>query len=288
MGKGGWTSYVSHYFFLQIYSPTQVVYGLSVAWSLCVEVTFYVFVPLYALLIGYRRQRLTPRGMLAVEVSGVAVLIAASFIWRFAVLHHLTGMSTAYNALALNWLPAYLDLFGLGMALAIVSAWFHHDGREPRLFSHRAFPWVCWLLALTCFWAVSNLGIDVTDPFLTSHTPFIARQTLNGLFAFFLLLPAVFGIQSAGTIRNGLRWWPVASLGVISYGIFLWHTTIILQLIQWLHYRPLHIPTAKFLLEVLGLTVIISSVSYFALEKPALRLRRHFTWFNRSRTTKQP
>ena len=46
----------------------------------------------------------------------------------------------------------------------------------------------------------------------------LERQALYGLFAFLLLLPAVFGPQDRSLIRRIPRSWPMASLGVISYG----------------------------------------------------------------------
>ena len=64
----------------------------------------------------------------------------------------------------------------------------------------------------------------------------MARQTLYGVFAFFLLLPAVFGPQGKGLIRRFLQCWPMASLGVISYGIYLWHETWIYQILKQGHY----------------------------------------------------
>jgi peptidoglycan/LPS O-acetylase OafA/YrhL len=48
----GWEGVLCHYLFLQIYIPSQIPYGIGPAWSLCVEVSFYLFLPLYAGLIG--------------------------------------------------------------------------------------------------------------------------------------------------------------------------------------------------------------------------------------------
>jgi len=53
----GWTANLWHFGFAQIYSPDHVTKGISAAWSLNVEMTFYLFVPLYAALIGWRRAR---------------------------------------------------------------------------------------------------------------------------------------------------------------------------------------------------------------------------------------
>ena len=117
----------------------------------------------------------------------------------------------------------------------------------------------------------------------------IARQTLYGVFAFFLLLPAVFGPQGKGLIRRFLQCWPVASLGVISYGIYLWHETWIYQILKVGHYcRSSTMEFWAFFLGVLGLTIISASLSYFIVEKPALRLKNSITWWRRTRPPKTP
>jgi peptidoglycan/LPS O-acetylase OafA/YrhL len=44
----GWQGFVMHYFFWQIYFPTGPFSGITQARSLCTEVSFYLFLPLYA------------------------------------------------------------------------------------------------------------------------------------------------------------------------------------------------------------------------------------------------
>src|SRR4051812_8854908 len=48
-GLFSWSGAAIYYGFLQIYSPKHVTGGLVQAWSLCIELAFYLFVPLYAL-----------------------------------------------------------------------------------------------------------------------------------------------------------------------------------------------------------------------------------------------
>ena len=73
-------------------------------------------------------------------------------------------------ALATVWLPAYLDLFALGMFLAATSAWFHQHDNEWRIFSNPLFPFASWICAGACFWGVSHLGIP-TRPALRGDLP---------------------------------------------------------------------------------------------------------------------
>lgn len=281
IGPHGWRAYASHYLFLQIYSPYQTLKGISAAWSLCVEMTFYLYIPLYAALIGWHRSSRTVGQRMRIELLGLAIMIAISYTWRYTVLQFQHGHSPYFH-LATIWLPAFLDLFALGMGLAVVSVWMHHEGREFRWMWRRWFPWVSWACAGACFWAVSNIGIPVV-PIYTESTLDIARQTLYGAFAFFLLLPAVFGPQGKGLIRRFLQCWPVASLGVISYGIYLWHETWMYQILKEGHYYLFRLEFWAYFFAVLALTILSASLSYFVLEKPILRLKNSITWWRRSR-----
>ncbi len=58
-----------YYFFLQVYSPLFAIFGLTVAWSLCIEVTFYALLPLYAALTRLLCRRLTPLGRVRFQLS---------------------------------------------------------------------------------------------------------------------------------------------------------------------------------------------------------------------------
>jgi len=279
IGPGGWKAYATHYLFLQIYLPSQDLRGITAAWSLCVEMTFYLFIPLYAAVLGRRRSRRSDAQTLRLELAGLVVLMAISYGWRLYVLqfqsHH-----TPYYRLATVWLPAYLDLFALGMGLAVVSAWMHHRDRETAWLGTRWFPWAAWACALICFWGVSNIGSPVIPVYFESDLD-IARQTLYSLFAFFLLLPAVFGPQGTGGIRRFLQWWPMASLGAISYGIYLWHETWIYRILGAGGFPDFNLEFWAFFFAVLGLTIITASLSYFIVEKPALRLKNSIAWWRR-------
>jgi peptidoglycan/LPS O-acetylase OafA/YrhL len=281
IGPGGWRAYASHYLFLQIYSPFQDLKGISAAWSLCVEMTFYIYVPLYAALIGRGRLRRTVGQRMRVELIGLIVMVVFSYAWRYTVLQYQTKGHSAYFHLATVWLPAYLDLFALGMFLATVSAWMHQHDIEIRWMWSRWFPWLSWLCAAAGFWAVSHIGVPIVPIYHESDLD-LARQALYGTFAFFLLLPAVFGPQGKGLIRRFLQCWPVASLGAISYGIYLWHETWIYQVLKVGHYHLFTLEFWAFFLSVLALTIMSASLSYFILEKPVLRLKSRITWWGRS------
>src|SRR5664279_4001872 len=80
----GWQGVVSQYLFLQIYLPTQIFFGITQAWSLCTEMSFYLFLPFYAALVSLRRRAQSVQ--VAWELAGIAVLFVISFVFRYWVL----------------------------------------------------------------------------------------------------------------------------------------------------------------------------------------------------------
>ena len=103
--------------FVQIYSRTYFFRGITAAWSLCTEVTYYLLLPVYALVLTRRRR--SAEAQVRAELVGAGVLVAASVAFRVLVI---SLQPPGWN-LMLNWLPGMIDLFAVGMALAVASAW---------------------------------------------------------------------------------------------------------------------------------------------------------------------
>src|SRR3954453_14430579 len=133
-GKGT----LAYFGFLQIYSPDTAGGGINVAGTLCVEVTFSAFLPLWA--AGLRK--VSPKGGVRSELTALALLFAASVAFQIAAVSttdpHGFGLG---GARWLEPLPAFLDQFAVGMALAVASvAW------KPRARTGAA-----WLMAAVAF-----------------------------------------------------------------------------------------------------------------------------------------
>ncbi|HZQ58078.1 MAG TPA: acyltransferase family protein [Acidimicrobiales bacterium] len=272
-------SIVIYFGFLQIYFSNYVLHGISAAWTLCVEMSFYLFLPLYgAVLAAFTRRG---RDRVRTEIIGLAVLVAISEVWKIVLFAHKSGQQTGAG----TWLPAQLDLFAAGMLFALLSARWSApaaaapgDGalaREPAVLGRAWVPAASWAMALVCYWAVSTrIHLPRVPVYEATLGQALGRQLLYGAFAFFLLIPAVFGPQDHGLIRRVLRSRPAVALGVISYGIYLWHETWMLKVLAWLH-RPLFRTSfLKLTAAVAFLAIVSAAVSYIVVEQPFQRLGR--------------
>jgi peptidoglycan/LPS O-acetylase OafA/YrhL len=267
----------AYFGFAQIYTD-QALGGLPQAWTLCVEMTFYAFLPLWAWLMRSRDRGRA--GSARSELLALAALAAASFAFQLFLVLSAPDPQHANTMRALTSLPGFLDHFAIGMALAIVSIQAELRGGLPRRLAwldRRAWP--AWAFALAAFALVSYgiglRGVGVLGEPMTAAQA-LARHWLYAAVALGVLAPAVLGRRDAGVIRRrvlGNRW--LAWIGLISYGVYLWHYPILEEawLSTWVRSIPPH-PYVGFLLVGLAGGIAAATISYYVLERPLLRLKR--------------
>jgi peptidoglycan/LPS O-acetylase OafA/YrhL len=241
--------------------------------------SFYLFLPLYAAVMAALTRR--GRDRVRTEAIGLVVLVVISEVWKIVLFAHKSGQQTGAG----TWLPAQLDLFAAGMLFALLSARWSAPAatvatngagpHEPEVLGRPWVPAASWAVAIFCFWVVSTrIHLPRVPVYEATLGQAMGRQLLYGAFAFFLLVPAVFGPQDKGLIRRGLRSRPAVAVGVISYGIYLWHETWMLKVLDWLH-RPLFRTSfLKLTVAVTVLSLVSAAVSYVVVEQPFQRLGR--------------
>jgi peptidoglycan/LPS O-acetylase OafA/YrhL len=247
-----------------VHEKNPYLIGLPPAWSLVVEVTFYAFLPVYAAAIGALARK---RRTLSVEITGLAVLGAIG-------LGAIVAVASGYDGPWMTVLPQHIAAFALGMLLAVVSVqpWSEQTATNLERIGRPA--WIWWTLALAAFVAIP-LAFRV-EPFEAMSTAqAIGANVLETLLGFFIVVPAVLGPQQHGAIRRLLQTRPLVFLGLISYGLYLWHWFLLgIVLGDWLGW-----PLQKgnwFTLLVVALPVVIAAAttSWYLLERPILRWAR--------------
>jgi peptidoglycan/LPS O-acetylase OafA/YrhL len=262
-------SFVEFYGLVHIYNSHDLLRApIEQSWTLATEVSFYVVLPVWAYCMA--RVKGSPRKMLGTELAGVGILIAATLVWRIAVYASGTHADGMYNA----WLPGWLDVFAFGMLIAILSVWTSELGRPVPLRLDRRFaPAACWIVALVLFWAISTqMGIPRNTATFT-HAENFKLHYFYGVASLLFVLPAVFGPQDRGLIRGFLRTRVMVFLGVISYGVYLWHEMWLTKYIDWTRGHLFSMPLPPILTAVFALTVASAAISWYVFEKPILKLK---------------
>jgi peptidoglycan/LPS O-acetylase OafA/YrhL len=222
---------------------------------------------------------------LGVELLPLALVALAGAIVQVAAAHNTISDLVATTILGqCTWLA-------LGMALAVASVANEHRAHAPRAIRLAVQrPGLCWIGAAAAFAAMTallhpggRLGIARAVATEQPIAKTLAAIALGVALQVLLLAPAIFGQGAGGLPRRVLALAPLAWLGLISYGMYLWHLTITELL--GLRGDPAHfsagglnlatkIPHGTTLILFvlsLGLTTAIAAVSYYAVELPFLR-----------------
>ncbi len=260
-----------YYGLFQSYRLIWAFQGIPVAWSLSVELAFYALLPLLAALIATLGRPLGPRGKLILPLLIFSVLGLASLAFRAA--EHQSGDMELLGSIFAHFLG-----FSAGLSLAVASACL-----EGRAAAHWATRWVvtqptaCWALAAGVFVAMS-VSSQFPRPFSRveyTTAAYIAEQILYVLMATLVMLPAVFAenVLSLPQRVLGSRW--LTWIGKISYGVFLWHVSVLLVM-KPLYARGFAPLTALLVALVLAVppALLLGWLSWRWVEEPALDLAR--------------
>jgi peptidoglycan/LPS O-acetylase OafA/YrhL len=273
---------ITYFGFLQVYDADTLLGGISAAWTLCVEVSFYAMLPLWALLM--RRLPCGSRDrFLRTELLGLAVLFAVGFTWTAVVASNTTPTANVFvdPTQIKPWLyvlPAYLDHFAVGMALAVASvALAGRAGQPAPIRVIERAPWLPWLVAAAAFVVTAQLSHWFEGNW---GARFLATHELQAVVALGLLLPAVFGNPDTGWVRRLLANRVLLWVGLVSYGVYLWHAAVIAELVDLGALDSLS--DLPFTAAALALSLLAAAASFYLVERHALRLGRRLSHRRRS------
>lgn len=283
-----------------VYDPDLANLGLYVAWTLAVEATFYVLLPVLAWLL--RRlvppETTTERRRFRAQLLAVAGVYLTGIVCRTLVLLGGDEWLKYTKYMLFN----FLDGFGGGMLFAVLLSWRKLGHPLPRwmewLVRH---PWVCLVFALELYWVGTTLGFPPGLELTGLPAGRLAMFAVSLLLIIPLLcLPGIFDEHGTSLYHRFFGSTPLLWLGGISYGVYLWNLPFTQKASQWQHlgfvalgpdtlYPAvgdgwLRIDTDlatgfwPLLAVVLVGSLVVSAASYLLIEQPLMRrVKRRFT-----------
>jgi peptidoglycan/LPS O-acetylase OafA/YrhL len=281
--------------FTQIYWRDSLAGPFPQAWTLATEMAFYLVLPVIAIVMARRAAperatRLRQQGVLLAAMAAVA--FAFRLVMVLVTAPYQPGADRATSITQLGaWLPNHLDLFAVGMGLAVLA--IERDDRGPgRAFADRmetvlARPRAAAVAVMVAVGVLAvagyGLGLGRTDLSHGRGGEFL-RAASYLVVAVALVLPCVFGRSGDGLYRRFLRTSPMQFLGRISYGIYLWQIWVIGRWVSSPFTTgeplPARNPGLQFnvgfwptLAWTLGVTIAAATVTWYLVERPALRFK---------------
>jgi len=200
----------------QIYRSDFLVTGLTHAWSLAVEMAYYLALPLlWTAMRGLRGEASAWRipALVAIGAAGAAYPVVP---W-----HALGLLPAGVNDQTLP--PAFAAWFVSGMVLAELAT--ATPGRLAALCRRQASRWGWWVAGGAALVTTTDTRWFTEGFAHPGPVEFSARTTLAALFAFGVLAPVV--LAPEGMRFPVLESRPLQTLGRWSYGIFLWHLLVL-------------------------------------------------------------
>lgn len=243
--------------------------GLRESWTLVVEVTLYVLVPVFALGV-----RLLGRlvGRVAAELVATVGVVLGGLACLPAYVDARGWFADAGLGRVLE--PAILAA-GSGMVLAVLDsvAWSEPVQRRITALTAPAARW--WLAAGGVFaLLVGVLANDFTSPDLHNARSegWIHYQWGHALIAVLLVAPLILAPGAGGRLRTTLSRPAIVLLGVVSFSFYLWHIRVLTFVLReggFDHGLPVAVPIA---LVALGASLGIGWFGQRYVEQPCARV----------------
>lgn len=218
--------------------------GVAHTWSLAVEEHAYLFLVLCLAIAARRQTRMRNLFLFLVASTALVISLQLFLSWK------------GYNTFA--WTHTRIDGIFCGVMIAIV---YHY---RPELFQKLQKLW--WI------WAAAVLSALLYLRFANTYTALMAAigwdfANLMGIGLLMLLYRHRPGVRRPAIYRL------IAWIGLYSYGIYLWHVSVMYPVMQGAHYLPAWFVPWWLALGPLVFGVLIGVVFTKAVEFPALRLR---------------
>jgi peptidoglycan/LPS O-acetylase OafA/YrhL len=262
---------------MQTYLPQYFQTGINPAWSLTLEIAFYASLPIIGVFL-FRRRRRDGSKPLRIALIAPVVLLVIGLVSKLFIpaIAHATGVTDPLlQEWGDNWLAVFLrsflamaDTFAYGMFVVVLFVAMERGVITERL-SRRIR-----LIAAVAFvpsGMVALLMLATRNNYALSGIAFTCA-----IFVIIVVAPLARGESSA--LARWLDLAPLRFLGKISLSVYLWHYPVLILLgrSRFLAADDNVVGMLSNVLLAMGVTIALSMVTYYLIEKPALNLTRRY------------
>jgi peptidoglycan/LPS O-acetylase OafA/YrhL len=268
------SGFIRNVFIVHSFTEHNVFTGIRQAWTLAIEMSFYVVVPAFAHVFVRQTKRHNGPVSASTLLKALGFLFVGAYVFRIVTHHsHFWFLNTAHL-----WLPSHMDTLALGMGLAVlVEAPLSAKtlSKLRNVIANHTGPFVVCSVFVWLISANINMAIGLNR---TEFHIDLLGHFLYGIAS--VLLVAPFCVDSQALLVKAVSFRLFTWLGTISYGIYLWHMAFLGGNFAE-KYMPYTENDGQVLLRflvVLPASIAIASLSYYVLERPIMRaINQRFT-----------
>jgi peptidoglycan/LPS O-acetylase OafA/YrhL len=239
--------------------------GLPQSWTLGIDLTFYIALPLYAALTGLLTRGRNRVHWMRIELVLVAMVTVLT-LWAAGHPLDLRGQSWFHYSFV-----GHFYWFGLGLALAVLSVAYSNRKHPPRPIRFvESHPLLCWVGGFGVYFVTVLAFSDAPFVFDFNNSEYLLMNLVQGVGGVLFFLPAVFGNPNRGLPARVLGHPALMWVGLISYGLLLWHGTVAVMLGSLFGSGEGYWTV---LIAEVVIAVPMAVLSYYIIERPLMKLK---------------
>ena len=261
------SGFIRNVFIVHSFTEHNVFTGIRQAWTLAIEMSFYVVVPAFAFVFVRQTKRRNGPVVVSTLLKALSFLFLGAYAFRLFI-HQIDFwfLDTAHI-----WLPSHMDTLALGMGLAVLVEAPASAKTLLKVKNFIANHTGSFVVCSVFVWLISaNINMAIGLNRTEFHIDLLGHF-LYGVAS--VLLVAPFCVDSQALLVKAVSFRLFTWLGTISYGIYLWHMAFLDGNFadKYMPYTENDGQVLLRFLVVLPASIAIASLSYYALERPIMR-----------------
>ncbi len=255
------------------YRPSTMLIGIAPAWSLAVEVVFYLAVPvLGAMALALAARTRGSRGVLLAFLAPAVLMLAIGLSGKLAAAYLVEGpgpnggWDADWHSVVVRSFWAQADLFAFGMVVAAVHVQVSRGALNLPSWWRQAAVAVAVPVGAVAAIRLADVNGQLGYP--------VENTVIAACLAVLLALVVIPGpMVGPSPSARAFETRAAVTVGIVSYSVFLWNEPVIQRLADVGVFADGRIGLALNFAVVAAVVFVLSVVTYRLVELPAMRLK---------------